>query len=268
MKRQLLLCAILFFTACASLPSHYVELDDQTPLSFDSVLDKIAGKQVIFIGEIHGTASIHLLQSEVIKRLKQRGREVVVALEAFPFSRQKILDKWIEGTLDKYAFQQAYEMSWSIPIEYYEEIFDYAREQHIPLLAINAEDRMIRDVSRNGLRVVPEDFLRKIRYTDCSTDPEYKDLVNKTPHASEFPYFCDAQRLRDSVMASIIAQAVKGDNETVIVLAGVMHSAKPAVPRLLKNHGEMTSVVLLPEEFRYFSRKAPDSKVADFIWYE
>jgi len=268
MRLLIYLFAILFFTGCASLPAHYVELDDQTQLNLDAVLGKITGKQVIFVGEIHGTASIHLLQAEIIKHLKQSGNEVVVALEAFPFTRQEILNEWIEGTLAKHDFQRAYEKVWSVPFRYYERIFDYAKEQQIPLLAINAEDRMIRDVSRKGLQVVPEDFLRKIGYTDCSADPEYKDLVNNTPHASEFPFFCDAQRLRDSVMASIIAEEVKGGNKTVIVLAGVAHSVKPAVPRLLENYGEITSAVLLPEEVTYFIRKDPDQNIADFIWYE
>ena len=268
MRRLLFFCAIFLFTGCASLPANYVDLKDQRQLSLEAVLAEISEKQVIFIGEIHGTSSIHLLQSEVIKQLKQRGKEVVVAFEAFPFTRQEILNQWTDGSMKRHDFQQAYKAIWSIPFHYYERIFDYAREQQVPLLAINAEDMMIREVSMKGLQAVPEDFLRKIRYTDCSTDAEYKDLVNKTPHASEFPFFCDAQRLRDSVMASAIAQAIKGENKTVIVLAGVAHSAKPAVPRLLKNHGEMTCAVLLPEEVTYFIRKTPDRNIADFIWYE
>ena len=268
MRRLVFLCAIFFFTGCASLPANYVDLNDQTPLRLDAVLAKISDKQVIFVGEIHGTSSIHLLQAEVIKQLKERGKEVVVALEAFPFTRQEILNKWIEGSLNKYDFRQAYKAIWSIPFHYYERIFDYAREAQIPLLAINAEDMMIREVTGKGLQAVPEDFLRKIGYTDCSTDPEYKDLVNKTPHASEFPFFCDAQRLRDSVMASTIAEAVKGGHKTVIVLAGVAHAVKPAAPRLLRNHGDITCAVLLPEEVIHFIRKTPDRSIADFIWYE
>jgi uncharacterized iron-regulated protein len=268
MRLLFLLCAISFFAGCASLPASYVELDNQMQLNLDAVLDKIAEKQVIFIGEIHGTSGIHLLQTEVIKHLKQSGKEVVVALEAFPFTRQEILNQWIGGTLSKYDFQRAYKTTWSIPFHYYESIFDYAREQQIPLLAINAEDMMIRDVSRKGLGAVPEDFLRKLGYTPCSTDAEYAALVNNTPHASEFPLFCDAERLRDSVMASTIAQAIRGQNKTVIVLAGVAHAVKPAVPRLLKNHGEVSCSVLLPQEVSYFIRKTPDRNIADFIWYK
>jgi hypothetical protein len=34
---------------------------------------------------------------------------------------------------------------------------------------------------------------------------------------------------------------------------------------MLKNHGEITYTVLLPEEVRYLIRKAP-IKYADYIW--
>jgi len=77
-----------FFMGCASLPTDYLELDNQKALSLDSVMEKISKERVIFIGEIHGTASIHLLQLEIIKRLRQSGKELVIALEAFPDTRQ------------------------------------------------------------------------------------------------------------------------------------------------------------------------------------
>ena len=267
MKRLILFCTILFFMGCASLPTDYLELDDQKALSLDSVMNKISNERVIFIGEIHGTASIHLLQLEIIKRLRQSGRELVVALEAFPDTRQEILNKWLEGSLNRHAFEQAYSASWSVPFKYYEGIFDYAKEQRIPLVAMNAEDAVIREVLKKGLQAVPEDFLRKIKFTDCSTDTVYKELVNSIYHASEFPFFCDGQRLRDAVMAFNIANAMRGNNFTVVVLAGVAHSTKIAVPRMLESHIKTTYTVLLPEEVKYFIKKPPDRNIADYIWY-
>jgi uncharacterized iron-regulated protein len=258
---------MLFFTGCASLPANYVDLHDQTPLSLDAVLCKIADKQVIFVGEIHGTSSIHLLQLEVIKYLKQSGKEIIIALEAFPFTRQETFNKWIERSLNERAFEQIYRATWSVPYAYYKGIFDYAREQHIPLLAINAEDIMIREVSRQGLQMVPEDFLKKVNFSDCSTDAQYKEMLSTTYHASEFPFFCQGQRLRDAVMAFTIAQAIRGNNYTVVVLAGVAHSSKIAVPRLLGNYGEITYTVLLPVEVKYLTRGHIDKNIADFIWY-
>jgi uncharacterized iron-regulated protein len=267
MKKLLFFWIILFFTGCASLPTVYLGLDDHKALSLDSVLKKISEERVIFIGEIHGTASIHLLQLEIIKRLRQSNKELVIALEAFPSTRQVILNKWIEGSLNRNDFEQAYSASWSIPFEYYEGIFDYAKEQHIPLVAMNAEDAIIREVSKKGLQAVPEDFLRKIRFTDCSADTVYKELVNSMYHASEFPFFCDGQRLRDAVMAYNIANAMRGNNYTVVVLAGVAHASKLAVPLMLENHIEATYTVLLPEEVKYFIKKTPDKNIADYIWY-
>ena len=252
---------------CASLPTDYLELDNHKALSLDSILNKISNERVIFIGEIHGTASIHLLQLEIIKRLRQSGKELVVALEAFPYTRQEILNKWIDGSINRHDFEQSYSTNWSIPFEYYEGIFDYAKEQHIPLVAINAEDVVILEVSKKGLKAVPEDFLRKIQFTDCSADTAYKEIVNSIYHASEFPFFCDGQRLRDAVMAFNIANAMRGNNYTVVVLAGVAHSSKIAVPRMLESHIGATYTVLLPEEVKYFIKRDPDKNIADYIWY-
>ena len=252
---------------CASLPADFLDLDTRKPLGLDSVLYNISEERVIFIGELHGTSSIHLLQLEIIKRLRQSGKELVVALEAFPYTRQEILNKWIEGSLSRDNFQRAYRATWSVPFRYYEGIFEYAKEQHIPLVAINAEDATIREVLKKGLQAVPEDFLRKAEFTDCSTDPEYKELVNRIYHAAEFPFFCDGQRLRDAVMALNIANAMRGNNYTVVVLAGVGHSYKIAVPRMLESHIKTTYTVLLPEEVKYFIKKTPDSNIADYIWY-
>ena len=141
---------MLFIVGCASLPTDFLELNDHNALSLDSVMNKISKERVIFVGEIHGTASIHLLQLEIIKRLRQSNRELVIALEAFPDTRQGVLDKWIEGALSRRAFEQAYSANWSIPFEYYEDILDYAKDQHITLVAMNAEDDVIRDSLEEG----------------------------------------------------------------------------------------------------------------------
>ena len=102
--------------ACASLPADYVELDDQKTMSLDSILENISPERVIFIGEIHGTASIHLLELEIIKRLRQRGRELIIALEIFPVNRQEILNRWIEGSLGRRDFETGVQCKLVYPV--------------------------------------------------------------------------------------------------------------------------------------------------------
>jgi len=266
MKKIIIVFSVLFSMGCASLPSHYVSLDHHTAESLDAVLKKIEKERAIFIGEIHGTTSIHLLQLEIIKYLHQRGRQVAVALEAFPSGKQFIFNRWIERTLDEHDFERIYKETWSVPYDYYREILMYAREENIPLIAINADNAMIGAVSKYGLHQISQDFLREVKFTDCSTDAQYKEIVGKTYHAAEFPFLCDGQRLRDSVMAYHIANAMRGNNGTVVVLVGATHAMKIAVPRMLQSHDAVSSTVLMPESVTRIIRRPPDVDIADYIW--
>lgn len=242
-------------------------MNDHQTLGLDAVMDDISRERVIYIGEIHGTSSIHLLQLEIITRLRQGGKNLVIALEAFPFSKQAILDRWTKGSLDRYDFERAYGEVWNIPFEYYEGIFDFAKEQRIPLIAMNAEDEMILAVSKKGLEAVHGDFLRMIKFTDCSTDIAYKRMLTNRYHSAEFPFFCEGQRLRDSVMAFNITKALNREDYTVVVLAGIAHASKVAVPGMVQRQTGAAYKVLLPGEVRHLINRSPDRDIADYIWY-
>ncbi|HAM49342.1 MAG TPA: hypothetical protein DCP92_01075 [Nitrospiraceae bacterium] len=202
----------------------------------------------------------------MIKYLHFSGKQVIVALEAFPSSRQEILNQWIGGSLSEDDFERAYKETWNIPYEYYQGILEFARAQKIPLIAINADNAMIAGVAKYGLRVVSQDLLKEIKFTDCSADAQYEEIVSKTYHASQFPFLCNGQRLRDAVMAYNIANAMRTNTYTVVVLAGVAHAMKVAVPRMLQNHGHIGYTVLVPEAVEHIIRRTPDKDIADFTW--
>jgi uncharacterized iron-regulated protein len=250
------------------LPSRYVSLDDQRTSDFETMLREVEGKRVIFVGEIHGNPNIHLLQLEIIKHLHKSGRPLMVAMEAFPAGKQEIFDRWVAGDLSEYDFQKVYRQTWTVPFDYYKRILFYAREQKIALIAINADNALIGNVSKNGLGVITEDFLRQVKFSDCSTDPFYSEIVGRTHHASDFPFLCNGQRLRDSIMAFSIASAIKASNNTIVALVGATHAIRPAVPRLLQNHDSVGYTILLPETIKKVLRRAPDRSIADYIWYE
>ena len=147
------------------------------------MLREIEGKRVIFVGEIHGNPNIHLLQLEIIKHLHKSGKPAMIAMEAFPAGKQEIFDRWVAGDLSEYDFQKVYRQTWTVPFDYYKGILFYAREQKIALIAINADNALIGNVSKNGLGVITEDFLRQVKFSDCSTDPLYSEIVGRTHHA-------------------------------------------------------------------------------------
>jgi len=113
---------------------------------------------------------------------------VAVALEAFPSGKQFIFNRWIERTLDEHDFEGIYKETWSVPMSTIGNI-DVRERGEYPLIAINADNAMIGAVSKYGLHQVSEDFLREIKFTDCSTDAQYKEIIGKTYHAAEFLSF-------------------------------------------------------------------------------
>ncbi|MGE5892630.1 MAG: ChaN family lipoprotein [bacterium] len=275
MKRPLgLLWICISFPAiwgCATLPSSYTRLDDQITLPLNGVLAVIEQERVIFVGEGHTSTSDHLFQMEVIKHLKGKGKNVAVALEMFPARMQQALDQWVDGSLDEDDFVDAYYSFWSVDYDSYGMIFNYARQEGIPLFGINADRNLIATVARRGLGGVDKEFLEKIRYTHCFEDPEYSAFLKGSEelrgHDSELPNLCSAQRLRDAIMAYDIARIFNARDGSVVVLLGAAHAAKVAVPRMLEKNFSIHSLVLLPGNFGGVTEKGPDSGIADYLWY-
>ncbi len=57
-------------------------------LSFDQLIDQIASKEIIFIGEVHDNPEHHLIQAQILQALMNRFSPVTVAMEFFQKSQQ------------------------------------------------------------------------------------------------------------------------------------------------------------------------------------
>jgi hypothetical protein len=85
-------------------------------------------------------------------------------------------------------------------------------------------------------------------------------------HENVFRNFCDAQSLRDAVLARELAGiAAAHPGHIVAGLTGLYHAWKPAVPARLGELGVGRVVVILPEEgpARTIADLAPE---ADYLW--
>lgn len=202
--------AILVLSGCATLPEHYVSLHDRRVLRLDETLQQIKDERVIFVGESHESEDDHLVQFEIIKHLHENRKRVVIALEMFPADMQPILTQWVKGALSEDDFEKAYNRAWRV---YYEEIFKYSKEAHIPLVGINANSAQIRSVAQRGLAAVPEEIRRMVGVSSCAELPDYEKMIRliepNISHAANLPFMCDAQLLRDTIMAHNIAGILK-----------------------------------------------------------
>jgi aminopeptidase N len=272
MKSLFFLLALLALWGCATLPEHYRSVATGQSLKFNEILSKVENRRVIFVGERHTSGGDHLVQLEVIRYLHEKGKKVAIALEMFPAEMQGVLDRWNEGFLSDEGFERAYGRVWHEPFSYYEDIFAYARKEKIPLVGINGVAGQIEHIAMIGLQAVPADTLKEIAYSPCAEQPRYRWMITLflkygTPHAADLPFFCDAQRFRDTVMAYSVAAALKKNVDVVVVLAGSAHVLKAAVPDILRRYTGVRFTVLMSGAFGPLIRVMPENETADYLWY-
>jgi len=235
------------------------------------MLLEIEDERVIFIGEIHAKPSSHHVQLEVIKHLHESGRDVSIAIEIFPAAQQKYLNAWINDSISRDDFAKIFSSIANLPFSAYEEIFNYARQNKIAMTGIDAVRKSISDISKNGIKNVHADFLKKVKYSQCTEEPQYMEQLGfsgkRNYHETGMPHLCDGQRMRDSVMAFNLSRIVLNSQSTVVVMLGLVHASKIAVPGMLQKHTEVDYVVLMPEGIKSISNRNPALDVADYIWY-
>ncbi|UCH45148.1 MAG: ChaN family lipoprotein [Nitrospiraceae bacterium] len=270
LKKYVLIFLLFALSSCATLPDRYLDLTFRETLTFEKLLKQIEYQDVIFVGEFHDDTVSHKVQLEVIRHLHRKGHSVAIAYEMFPASNQDLLDQWVEGTISPQLFVKQYQSIVHMHFRHYRDIFTYARESGIRIYGINAERSIIGNAARNGIGSVPEEYRDRVKFTGCHEDTEYADLFGfsegKKFHAASLPYLCDAQRLRDAIMAYNIAELTK-NNRKIVVITGVAHALKAAVPAFLAKHTRASIKVIVPEKIRYVIDKQADHNVTDYIWY-
>ncbi|MDU0460239.1 MAG: ChaN family lipoprotein [Geobacteraceae bacterium] len=240
----------LFLAGCSITRAMRVE--DRVTVDIRTMIDEVSDAPVVFVGERHDAAAHHTLQLELLKGLMEKGKPVAIGMEMFEESSQKILDGWSAGSVTTDAFVRVYRSNWrNIPYRLYEEIFSYARVNHIPIVALNAPREIVMKVSRQGLaslnsadrRLLPPDV-------DAEVSDAYVDFIRASywghgRSSDNFRYICEAQMLRNRVMAHRIRGYVERHPERVmVVIAGGGHARqKGGIPAEL---GTLPFKIILP----------------------
>lgn len=121
-----------------------------------STIDDIAkaadGKRFIFLGENHATRPHQQLQADIIAALVKRGRKVAIGLEMYTRPKQDWLDQWSAGTLEEADFleKSEWKTQWGYPFEFYKPVFDVAKSNKLPMIALNVPRDWVRQVGRKG----------------------------------------------------------------------------------------------------------------------
>lgn len=243
-----------------------VELSSLTKLS--GVVEKLARKKIVYVGEEHDKFSHHQVQLELLRGLHAQSPKIAVGMEMFPKPSQPALDDFVAGKIDERTFlkRAEYFKHWDMDYHLYKPILDFARAQRLPVVALNLPREIVNQVAGGGLDSLPQEKRREISSDLDFSDQEYRGRLKEIfsahpePQEKKFEFFYQAQVLWDETMAEAVDRFLKDHPDyRMVVLAGAGHLRHGSgIPkRALRRNGYDYAIVLSDGEV--------ESGVADFV---
>lgn len=201
---------------------------------------------LVFVGEHHDNKAHHEAQLDVIRAAREAGLDLAVGLEMFQRRNQEYLDRWVAGDIGSSDMGEVFTRNWGHKFELYQPIFEYCRDNSIPMLGLNVPGEITRKVSRQGFESLTEEERDLLPPITCEVGPEYEEFLRRVSGhghdpAGGFQRFCQAQLVWDTAMAIYALEFLKErPKATVIVLCGSIHAWKPAIPRQVERRAPDT----------------------------
>ena len=242
--------------------------------TLNDVINSVSNKKVIYTGEQHDQFAHHNIQLQVIKGLYSRNKRLAIGMEMFQRPFQGVLDDYTAGRISENEFlkKSEYFKRWAYDYNLYKPILDFAREEKIPLVALNIRREIVAKVSKSGLDSLSDEEKKEIPQQMDFSDNEYRDRLMKVfkMHQNSkdrnFDFFYQSQILWDESMAQSIDEFFKKNqdfqqNGQFVVIAGGGHiQYGSGIPkRTFRRNGYEYAVIL--------SDANMERNIADYIFY-
>lgn len=243
-------------------------------IPFEQLIGEIGKAAIIFTGEVHNSERHHRLQLETVRGLSEAGIPAAVGFEMFPKKSQATLDRWVAGSISLDDFKRFYETHWNQPWSLFRDLFLYAREHGIPLLALNIPQEISQKVRQAGFSSLSDEELKQLPPgLGCNVDEKYMQFIQRAfaLHKNSdkaFVNFCEAQLLWDKSMAWYLLDVQRAyPGRTIVVITGVSHAWKRGIPAQFRQYsGGINYRVLLPEIPGIVEPGTLTSEDADYIF--
>jgi uncharacterized iron-regulated protein len=269
-------------SACAT-PADWIDLKTGQSIDRGQLFgDLVAKSSVVLLGESHTDADHHRWQLQTVAALHGRGGNMVIGFESFPRRLQAVLDDWVDGKLTDEAFLKASEWRqvWGYDAAFYMPLFQFARLNRIPMIALNVDQKLVARVGQQGWENVPASereglsdpapaspaYQRELAHVylikkaippgadpfSSSQGPSVAEpddaAVEEAVKQPEFKRFVEAQLTWDRAMAEALASAKrKFSNATIVGILGSGHvEGGYGVPHQLRDLGITQVMSLLP----------------------
>lgn len=256
--RLLLLAAAsvaFILPASAQGPASFQAVDLDTPLPPGQLAARLAGRRVVFIGETHDRYDHHLNQLAIIQALHSMHPDLSIGVEYLEQRFQPQVDDYIAGTITEQEFLRSteYFREWGYDYRLYAPIFRFAREEKIPVRALNVPTAIASAVARVGLAGLAAQQ-RAVLPTDIApADADYRNRLRDAfdAHASKkpgaFDHFVEAQLVWDESMAASAAEYLNANpDRPMVILAGAGHlEFGSGIPQRLERRTHATYAIVI-----------------------
>ncbi len=218
------------------------------------IIPRLADMRVVFVGERHDQYAHHLTQLEIIRRLHELHPRLAIGMEVFQQPFQPVLDDYIAGKLSEREMlrDSEYFSRWRMDYQLYAPILRYAREQRLPVVALNLPAELTRKVAREGMAALSAEERAQLPAEIDRSDQDYHQRLQKIfarhPGTENgFERFLDVQLLWDEGMAERAADWLAAHPDyRMVVLAGSGHLAwGSGIPQRLRRRLPVDSAIVL-----------------------
>lgn len=238
------------------------------PVAAEDILRRMSRSAVVLLGEHHDSAPHHIWQLQTLAALQALRPHLVIGFEAFPRRVQPALDDWVAGklTVKQFLARSEWTRVWNYPPELYLPLFEFARLNRIPMIALNVDRKLTEDVARRGWDAVPtgekegvsrpaqpsEAYERTLRHVfDLHRDTGLDKRDPAVTRDQAFRFFVESQSTWDRAMAEALAartHAAPGEDPPLVVgIMGAGHVTDGyGVPHQLHALGVRSVATLLP----------------------
>lgn len=245
-----------------------VKLEQTSTLS--QLMEQIDNARVVLVGETHTRYDHHLVQLEILKHLYQKSPDLALGVEWFQQPYQKHLDDYIAGeiTEPEMLHRTDYFSRWKYNYRLYQPILQFARENKIPIIALNAPRELVRALAKSDFEDLPEELKSQLPKSYDWSDKDYekrlRDVFELHPeYKGDFENFMRSQLTWDESMAERAAQYLEENPESrMLVLAGSGHIMfGSGIPNRIKRRIDADQFsILVSEDFLPVS-----NDIADFL---
>lgn len=207
-------------------------------VSWEAMVDTLAGADMVFLGEQHDDASTHRLELAVLEGLAARGRTVTLALEMFERDVQPLLDRYLAGAIGEVAMRSG-SRPWPNYESDYRPLVEFARARGWAVVASNVPRPIASAVGRGGLAVVDTLVAAERAYVaaelSCPDDRYRSKFVGQmagmgghggadsAAARAMLERYYQAQCVKDETMGESVAAAV-APGRVVVHVNGAFHS--------------------------------------------